>query len=47
VFSLLEDRALSDICTYLSYDSVRDLLATKHLGHLSDAVIEGYEENAE
>ena len=47
VFSLLEGRALSEICTYLFYESVKDLLAAKHLDHLSDAVIEDYEEKAE
>ena len=47
VFSLIEGRALSEICTYLSYESVRDLLDTKHLEHLSDSVIGDYEENAQ
>jgi hypothetical protein len=47
VFSLLEPRPLADICTYLSYESVRDLLGAKHLDRLSDAVIEDYEERAE
>ncbi len=47
VFSLLEGRALSEMCTYLSYDSIRDLGDLKHLTHLSDKVIEDYEEVAE
>ncbi len=47
VFSLLEPRPLADICTYLSYESVRDLQSAKHLDRLSDAVIEDYEERAE
>ena len=47
VFSLLEGRALSDICTYLSYEKVEELLETKHLAHLSDGVIEDYAEKAE
>lgn len=47
VFSLLEGRALAEICTYLSYDSVKDIGDLKHLAHLSDKVIEDYEENAE
>jgi hypothetical protein len=47
VFSLLEGRALSEMCSYLSYDNVQDLLETKHLEHLSDGVIEEYAEKAE
>lgn len=47
VFSLLEPRPLADICTYLSYESIRDLVGAKHLDRLSDAVIEDYEERAE
>jgi hypothetical protein len=47
VFSLLEGRALSEMCTYLSYDNIRDIAELKHLAHLSDKVIEDYEENAE
>jgi hypothetical protein len=47
VFSLLEGRALSEMCTYLSYDSVRALGASKHLAHLSHNVLEDYEEPAE
>ncbi len=47
VFSLLEGRALSEMCTYLSYDSIKDIGDLKHLAHLSDKVIEDYEEAAE
>ena len=47
VFSLLEGRALSEICTYLSYEKVEELLEAKHLAYLSDSVIEDYAENAE
>lgn len=47
VFSLLDRGPLSEICTYLSYDSVRELAEQKHLSHLSDSVIEEYEEGAE
>jgi hypothetical protein len=47
VFTLLEGRALSDICSYLSYDQVEQLLETKHLAHLSDTVIEDYAEKAD
>lgn len=47
VFSLLEKGPLSESCTYLSYDSVREIAKLKHLGHLSDSVIEEYAEEAE
>ncbi|KAA1015118.1 hypothetical protein FVF58_04140 [Paraburkholderia panacisoli] len=47
VFSLLEGRALKEMCTYLSYDNVKDIGDLKHLGRMSDEVIEDYEEAAE
>jgi hypothetical protein len=47
VFSLLEGRALSEMCTYLSYDNIKEIGELKHLAHLSDKVIEDYEEAAE
>jgi hypothetical protein len=46
VFSLLEGRALSEMCTYLSYDDVRDLGEQRHLEHLSDRVLDTYAESA-
>lgn len=47
VFSLLEKGALSQYCTYLSYDSIRELSREKHLGNLSHTVLEDYEEYVE
>ena len=47
VFSLLEGRALAEMCTYLSYDQVKEIGALKHLIHTSDNVIDEYEETAE
>ncbi|MFM0263111.1 hypothetical protein [Paraburkholderia sediminicola] len=47
VFSLLEGRALREMCTYLSYDNVKEIGDLKHLVHMSDEVIETYEEAAE
>lgn len=47
VFSLLDKGALSDFCTYISYDSLDELATLKHLNHLSDSVLEDYEEEAE
>jgi hypothetical protein len=47
VFSLLEKGPLSESCTYISYDSLYELARQKHLIHLSDSVLEDYEEVAE
>ena len=47
VFALLEGGALSDTCTYLSYDTVADLRGQQHLVHLSDKVLEDYEEKVQ
>ena len=46
VFSALEGPALSEICTYLSYEDIRHLRDEKHLDHLSADVLEEYEESA-
>ena len=42
--ALLEGKPLSASCTFLAYDAVRELAELKHLEHLSDSVIEEYEE---
>jgi hypothetical protein len=47
VFSLLERGPLAESCTFLSYDSVRELAALPHWVHRSDTVLEDYEEDAE
>ena len=47
VFSLLEKGALSESCTFISYDSVKELVEQPHLTHLSDTVLDDYEEAAE
>lgn len=47
VFSLLDRGPLSESCTYISYDSVRELAQQKHLTHLSDSVLDEYAEEAE
>jgi predicted RNA-binding protein len=47
VFSLLDRGPLSENCTYLSYDGVRDLAQLPHLTHMSDTVLEEYAEHAE
>lgn len=47
VFSLLEKGPLAESCTYLSYDSLRELAKQRHLAHLSDNVLDEYAEEAE
>lgn len=44
MFSLLDKGPLADSCTYLSYESVRELGAEKHLAHLSDSVLDEFAE---
>lgn len=46
VFSLLEGRELAQMCTFLSYDSIREIGELKHLEHLSDKILEEYQEVA-
>lgn len=47
VFSLLEKGPLSESCTFLSYDNLRELAQQKHLAYLSDNVLDEYAEDAE
>lgn len=47
VFSLLEKGPLSESCTFLPYDSVKELAQERHLAHLSDSVLDEYAEDAE
>jgi hypothetical protein len=47
VFSLLEQGPLYGKCTFLSYEAIESLAAAKHLAHMSDSIIEEYEEFAE
>lgn len=47
VFSLLEKAPLSDRCTFLPYNSVKELANERHLAYLQDSVLEEYAEDAE
>lgn len=47
VFSLLERAPLAEVCTYISYDSLRELAKLKHLAHTVDSVLDEYAEEAE
>lgn len=47
VFSLLDRGPLYDQCSFLSYGAIRTLGETTHLSHMSDTIIDEYEESAE
>ena len=47
VFSLLDRGPLYDQCSFLSYESIDLLASTPHLSHMSDTILEEYEESAE
>ena len=47
VFSLLDRGPLSESCSFLSYGSIRELAQQPHLSHLSDSVLDEYEEDAD
>ena len=46
VFSLLDRGPLYESCSYLSYAAVSEIGAMKHLGHMSDSIIDEYVEMA-
>jgi hypothetical protein len=47
VFRLIQPRPLAEQCTYLSYENVQEIAQNPHLRHLSDTVLEEYEEECE
>lgn len=47
VFSLLDHGPLYEKCTFLSYDAVQSISHEKHLSHMSDSILDEYEEHAE
>lgn len=47
VFSLLEYQPLSKRCSFIAYENLREIVALPHLSHISDSVIEEYEDRAE
>jgi hypothetical protein len=44
VFSVLEGGPMSDKCSYLTYDSIGEILAKPDLGHMRETVLDDYEE---
>ena len=47
MFSLLERGPLSESCTYLSYDGLRELAKQPNLAHFKETVLDDYEEGAD
>jgi hypothetical protein len=47
VFSLLDHGPLYEKCTFLSYDSIHSLAQQKFLTHMSDTILDEYEEHAD
>jgi hypothetical protein len=47
VFSLLDHGPLYKKCTFLSYDTVQSIAREKFLSHMSDTILDEYEEHAE
>ncbi len=46
VFSLLDRGPLSDMCTFISYESVDAMDSLEHLAHTKDGIIADYEEKS-
>lgn len=47
VFSLLDGNPLSERCTYISYDSIKEISELKYVEHLANSVLDEYAEEAE
>lgn len=47
VFTLFETAPLSERCTYISYESIRELADTPHLQHLNQSILDEFSEAAE
>jgi hypothetical protein len=47
VFSFLEGRPLSQLCSFLPYDAIERIAALEHLRSTKDAVLEDFAEYAE
>jgi hypothetical protein len=46
VFSLLEHQPLAERCTFIAYEDLQEIMSLKHLTHVSDSVLQEYEEVA-
>ena len=47
VFSFMDGSPLSEKCTFLSYDSIKEISALPHVQHMSDNLLDDYAEEAE
>ena len=47
VFSLLDRGPLYENCSYIPYGAIQEIAGMKFLGHMSDSIIEEYEEFAQ
>ena len=47
VFALMESGPMSESCSYLSYDAIRELGRERNLSHMNDSVLEDYAEYAQ
>lgn len=47
VFALMESGPMSESCSYLSYDTIKELGSERNLSHLNDSVLEDYAEYAQ
>ncbi len=47
VFRLLENGALSESCSYLSYKSVREISRLPHLARMTEAIIDDFQETVD
>ena len=46
VFAVMEKGPLAKFCTYISYDSIGELIKEKQLKHMTDTIVEEYIEHA-
>ena len=44
VFAFMEKGPLAEICTFISYESVKELRKEPHLEHMNDSIVDEYVE---
>ena len=47
IFALIGEKPLSEVCSYIPYDSIFELSKEKRLEHMNDTIIDAYSEYAE
>ena len=47
VFALIESGPMSESCSYLSYDAIKELASEKNRSYMNDSVLENYAEYAQ